>query len=222
MTAGERARRPNDRWHCPGWGPNCGRRHSEIRIENRHRLFRWLNAREQTLVLIFLKFAAVQVDAVFRIYPIAMFPEQPVHAVEGAALLIGGQRENEIAIRQIAFFFQADEIGDQDGIAFLHIFRATAVELAVFLDEFEGIRGPVRPERFDDVQVPDKQDGLAFSGSAKTRDEILFPFVRPGYSYVGLGEAPVEQTLGHRFGSSGDVANGVGGVDFNELLEYVP
>src|SRR5713226_8996575 len=182
-------------------------------------LFAGLNSGEQTLVFILLKFAAVQVDAVFRVYPVAMFPEQPVHAVEGAALLVGGQRENEVAIRQISFFFQADEIGDQDGVAFLHIFRAAAVEVAVFLDEFEGIGGPVRPERFDDVQVPDKQDGLAFSGSAKTRDEILLAPIGPGYMNVVFGKASVEQTPGHRFGSSGDVANGVGGVDLNELLE---
>ncbi len=43
--------------------------------------FAGLNAREQTLVLISLKFAAVQVDAVFRIYPVAVLPEQPVHTV---------------------------------------------------------------------------------------------------------------------------------------------
>src|SRR5216683_6223106 len=183
--------------------------------------FAGLNSREQTFVFILLKFASVQVDAVFRIYPIAVFPEQPVHAIEGAALLIGGQRENQIAVRLIAFLFQADEIGDQDGIAFLHVFRAPAVEVAVFLDEFEGIGGPVRSERFDDIQVPDEKDRFAFSGSAKTRDKVLLPFIGAGYLDIALGETSVAQTLGHRFGGGRHVANGVGGVDLDELLKDV-
>ncbi len=118
--------------------------------------FTGLNSREQPLVFVFFEFAAIEIDAIFRIHPVAMFPEQPVHTVGRAALFIGGQRENQIAVRQIAFLFQADEIGNQDGVAFLHVFRAAAVEIAVFFDEFEWIGGPIRSERFDDVQMPDE------------------------------------------------------------------
>src|SRR2546430_884718 len=150
-----------------------------------------------------------------------MLFEQPVHTVRRAALLIGGQRENQIAVRQISFPFQADEIGNQDGIAFLHVFCAAAVEVAVFLDEFERIGGPVRSERFDDIKVPDEKDGLTFSGPTKTRDEIFLPFVRPGDLDIAFGEASVAQTFGHRFGGGCHVANGVGGIDLNELLENV-
>src|SRR5437879_1725079 len=118
-----------------------------------------------------------------------MLPEQPVDAVERAALFISGQSENQIAIRDIAFFFQADEIGHQDGIAFLHVLGAAAVKVTVFLDEFEGIGSPIRTESFDDVQVANEKDGLAFSGSAKTRDEIFLAFVWSGHFDIALGEA---------------------------------
>src|SRR5260370_42417287 len=52
----------------------------------------------------------------------------------------------------------------------------------------------------------------------KTRNEIFLTFVRPGYPDIALGETSVAQTPGHRFGSRCDVANGVGGVDLDELL----
>src|SRR6266436_1267728 len=183
--------------------------------------FAGLNSHEQTFVLILLKFAGVQVDAVFRIHPAAMLREQPVHAVERAALLIGGQSENQIAVRYVSFLFQADEIRDQDGIAFLHVLGAATVEVTVFLDEFEGIGGPVRAEGFDDVEVPDEKDGFAFSGSVKTRDEIFLAFVRPGYFDIARGEASLAQTSGHRFRGGGYIAYRIGGIDLNKLFENV-
>jgi len=43
--------------------------------------FAGLNSREQPLVLVLFEFAGVEIDAVLRIDPVAMSPEQPVHAV---------------------------------------------------------------------------------------------------------------------------------------------
>src|SRR5207302_8465610 len=130
-------------------------------------------------------------------------------------------RQNRIAVTQISLQSQAHAIGNQDVVALLQVFRAAAVEVAVFLDEFEGIGAPVRSERLDDIKMPDEEYVLAFSGSAKTRHEVVFAFARPGYLDIPRLEAPVAQTLGHRFGGGGHVANGVGGVDLNELLENV-
>src|SRR5258708_4330524 len=181
--------------------------------------FAGLNSCKQPLVFFLFEFAAVQIDAVFRIDPVKVLPWQPVPPVERAPLLIGGQSENQIAVRRISFLFQADEIGDQDGIPFLHVLGATAIEVTVLLDEFEGIGGPVRAEGFDDVQVPDEEDGLAFSGSAKTRDEIFLAFVRPGYFDIARGEASIPQTNGHHFPGGGFMSDRTRGIDLNELLE---
>src|SRR5439155_6756270 len=175
----------------------------------------------QPFVFVLFEFAAVQIDAIFRVNPVAMLVEQPIHTVGRAALFVGSQRENQIAVRQIPFLFQADEIGDQDGVAFLHVFGTAAVEVAVLLNEFEGIGGPVRTERFHDVEVPDEKNGLAFSGAAKTSDEIFLAFVGTGYFNVVVGETSVAQAFGHGLGSCRDVANGIGGVDFNKLLENI-
>ena len=65
-----------------------------------------LQPRQQILALGFLKFSAVQVDAIFCIDPIAMFGQQPIHAICRAAFFIRCQRQNQIAIRNVAFLFQ--------------------------------------------------------------------------------------------------------------------
>src|SRR6266699_1558665 len=143
--------------------------------------------------MLFFEFACVQIDAIFGVNPVAMLVQQPVNAVERATFLIGGQRKNQVAVRQ----------------------------RAVFLDEFEGIGGPVLAVRFDDVKVPDEQDGLAISGSAQTNDEILLPLVGTGDMDVLLSETGFEQTASQRFGGGRHIADGVRRIDLNELLENV-
>ena len=50
--------------------------------------FACLQSREQTLVLVLLKFASVQVDGILSFNPVAMHLEQPVDAVRCAAFFI--------------------------------------------------------------------------------------------------------------------------------------
>src|SRR6266705_2163744 len=57
--------------------------------------------------MLFFEFTCVQIDAIFRVNPVAMLVQQPVNSVERATLLIGGQRKNQVAVRQIAFFFHS-------------------------------------------------------------------------------------------------------------------
>ena len=116
------------------------------------------------LPLSFFEFAAVQIDAVFRVNPVAMLLEQPIDAVEVAAFFIGGEREDQIAVRATdPSFFRRMKFVDQDGVAVLHVLGAAAVEVAVLFDEFEWIGGPVLAESFDDIQVAEEQDGFALA-----------------------------------------------------------
>jgi hypothetical protein len=55
----------------------------------------------------------------------------------------------------------------------------------------------------------------------KTRDEIFLPIIGSRNLDIALGEACVTQTFGHGFRGGRHVANGIGGVDLNELLEDV-
>src|SRR6266705_2090092 len=125
------------------------------------------------------------------------------------------------SVRQIAFFFQADEIGNENGVAVLHVLGSAAVKVAVFFDEFEWIGGPILAVRFDDVQVPDEQDGLVISSSVKANDEILLSLVGTGDMEVLLSETCFEQTASQRFGGGRHIADGVRRIDLNELLENI-
>src|SRR5260370_27758213 len=105
--------------------------------------------------MFFFEFACVQIDAIFGVNPVAMFVQQPVNAVERATFLIGGQRKNQVAVRQIGFFFQADEIGNEKGVAVLPVLGSPAVKIAVFLHEFGVIGGPILAGRFHVLNVPE-------------------------------------------------------------------
>src|ERR1700675_5201641 len=106
-------------------------------------------------VLLF-EFSAVEVDAIFGVHPVAMFLEEPFHAIEVAAFLVGGEGENQTAIMEVAFFFEANKSGEQQSVASFHIVGATAVEESVFFDELEGVSGPVFATSFHDIQVANK------------------------------------------------------------------
>src|SRR5712691_7346421 len=183
--------------------------------------FGGLNPREEALAFVSFEFTAIQIDAVFRVDPVAMLLKQPIHAVGCAPFFVGGKRDDQMLVRKKTFLFEPDEIGDEDGIAFFHVIGSAAVEITILLDELERIGGPVLTMRLDHIEVADEQDGLAISHTAETRDEILFPLVRAGHPDVAFRKPRVTQAAGHRFRRSGHVADGVRSIDFNELLENV-
>src|SRR6266404_4043579 len=172
--------------------------------------FAGLQSRQQVLILVFFKLAAIQVDAIFRINPIAVRGQQPVHAVRAAAFFIGGQRQNQIAVRNITFLFQADKTGDQQGVAGLHVFRAAAVEIAVLLKKNKRIDGPVLAACFHYIQVSDEQDRLARAAAVIANDQILFVFAWARDLYVFFFESSFTQSLCHGLGGAGHIAHGIG------------
>ena len=183
--------------------------------------FAGLNGRKNRFPILFFEFAPVQVDAILRIDPVAVRLQQPVDAVGRAALFVGGQRQNQVAVRHEALFLQANKVGDQDGVTFFHVFGASAVEIAVFFEKCEGIGSPVLAKRLDNIEMADKQDRFALPGASKAHHEILFAVARPGNVKIIFGKPCVAKSLGHGFGGGGYVAHGVGGVDLDELLKNV-
>jgi len=141
------------------------------------------------------EFAAVEIDAESRVDPIAMRFEQPIDAVVIAALFVGGQRKDQIAVGDKAFAFQAQKTFHQDGVAFLHVLRASAIEKSVFFDELEGVHGPVFAAGFDHIQVADEEDGFFLAGAVIADDEILFAIVRACDDDFFFLEAGGEQPL---------------------------
>ena len=150
-----------------------------------------------------------------------MVLQQPVDAVRLTAFLVGGKRQDEVAIGLVALLLQANKGGDQDGVAFLHVLGATAVEVAILFDKLKGIGGPVRTQRLDHVEVTDKENRLGPARAMKARHQVALTIVRPEDEHIFLGEPGVEQALRHRLCGNRCTAHGIGGVDFNELLEDV-
>ena len=165
--------------------------------------------------------AGVGVEHIRGVDQIAMVLQQPVHAVRFAAFLVGGEGEDQVAVGAVVFTVEADEVGDQDGVVHLHVLGAAAIEVAVFLDELEGVGGPVGAAGFDDVQVADESEW-----ACARRCRAAWP---PGCLCGCWGPAParrrgeagIEQALGHGVGGLGGAAHRIGGVDFDQLLEDV-
>ncbi len=170
--------------------------------------------------------AGVGVDgdhAVDGLDQVGAMGEEPVDAVGFAALFVGGEGENEVAGGDEALALETDEVGDQDGIVVLHVLGAAAVEVAVALDQLEGICVPLGLGRFDDVEMADdeeRREGTAGS-AAIMDDKVHLARVGTGEDKVGGRKAGVEEALAHGLSGGGDAANGIGGVNLDELLEDV-
>jgi len=95
-----------------------------------------------------------------RIDQVTMIFQQPLRTVELAAFFVGGEGEDEIALGLVAFAMEPQKCPDKSGIRFLHVLRATAVEVAVLLDELKRICMPVARQSFYYVEMAKKEDGL--------------------------------------------------------------
>src|SRR5579864_9235003 len=102
-----------------------------------------------------------------------MILDQPIRAVEIAALFVGGKGENDVAIRDIAFLLETKQSRNQDGIAIFHVLSATAVKIAVFLDELERIGSPILAACLDHVEMSNEQDRFVRTRSVQAHDQVL-------------------------------------------------
>ena len=188
-------------------------------------LFRGFDVGDDGASVIEFNAAGIGIDDERRIDQVAMIVDQPRCAVEFAAFFIGGERQDQIALRLVALAVKAQEGEDQRGVGVLHVLRAAAVEVAVLLDKLKGIGVPVGGERLDHVDVAEEEDGL-FRRWARRRGcgrqgSACSDRDRAGARRRGAKPASRKRFC-MAFGRCGHAAFGrVGGVDFDELLEDV-
>src|ERR1035437_6622395 len=75
--------------------------------------------------------ACMGVDAELRVDEVAVLFDEPIGAVGGAAFLIGGEGEDEIARGLEVFALHTQEGGDEGGVVALHVGSSASVEVAV-------------------------------------------------------------------------------------------
>jgi len=72
--------------------------------------------------------------------------------------------------------------------------------------------------RFDDIEMADEETGLRFPVAARCEGPGSSCDLRPRNDDILLSESSDAQTGGHGFGGRRDIADGVRGVDFDQLL----
>src|SRR5437763_792023 len=94
-------------------------------------------------------------------------------AFMSAARCIFGKLEDNVAVRDVICFFEANERGDHDRVAIFHVLSTAAIKVAVFFDELEGIGGPVLAACFDYVEMSDQQYWFVLARSVIPHKQIL-------------------------------------------------
>src|SRR5690348_9426367 len=151
-----------------------------------------------------------------------MLRDEPLNAA-AQRLLVPRENHDEISRRLEAGALEADEVGDEDGVAHLVVRGPAAVEVAVLLEKGERIDRPIRPARRDDVHVREDDDRLpAGPGSPVARHEVAV--LRVGadeHLDVRSRESGGQEPSGHGAGRARRVAERIGRIDLDELAEDV-
>ncbi len=92
-----------------------------------------------------------------------MVRQQPAHAVMRRIrqLLVGGEREDDVAVGLEALLHVGEHVGDEDRRHGLVVDHAAAAEIAVDLVQLERIGVPVRALGFHDVEMREEEQRLA-------------------------------------------------------------
>jgi hypothetical protein len=165
--------------------------------------------------------AASLVDHQRRVHLVAVILEQPVDAVRGAALLVRGQRDDDVTVGDVALLLRPEDVRDEDRRHRLVVGRAAPVVVAVPLREDERVEigRPVGLERLDDVEMREEQQRPARArAAADPRNDVVLLGARTADEDVGLGNAGIAEALRHRDRRRRHVARRHPRVDLDQLL----
>src|SRR4029078_8042322 len=104
---------------------------------------------------------------------IAVIVKYPVDPVVGTtAFLVGGESDDDVAIRLEAFTLVTNEVCNPDRCLRFVVASAATIEITVLFEELKWIGRPVLAFGFDYVGVGKKQNRLGSAGPVVTNDEI--------------------------------------------------
>ena len=162
---------------------------------------------------------AAFIERKFRVNQFAVILDEPLDAVvRPATLFIGGERDNDVAIRLEAFLLVEDQIREPNRGLRLVVAGPAAVEISVLLDELEGVHAPVGAQGLDDVGVREQQDRLKLAGTVVADHEVRLLGARPANKNIGIRKARRAQSSCCCLRDGGRRPSGEPGLNFDEFL----
>ena len=149
------------------------------------------------LTIVQLDFSAIMIEYELRVDQIAMVLQQPVHSIRLAAFLISSQGQNDVAIRNEALLFHANQRRDHDGVATFHVLGAAAIKVAVLLDKLEWVRSPVLAPGFDHVEMSNQQHRLVLARTVQARNYVFLAIIRAKNMDIAVGKSRISEPLRH-------------------------
>src|SRR2546430_10642869 len=121
--------------------------------------------------------AAALVDRKFRVDQVAVLLDQDARADVRRIdqLLVGREREDDVAVRLEALLDVFDKVGDEDRHHRLVVDGAAAAEEALHFLPLERVAIPVLALGLDHVEVAEQEDRLHHSGAATARLPVYLP-----------------------------------------------
>ena len=150
--------------------------------------------------------------------------QDPRHPVVGSALLVGGERHDDVALGDEILGLHPQQDRQVHGTLVLVVGDATTEKHSVALDEFERRQGPVLGVGLDHVVVREQEDRLERRVPAPVANDqvALLGLARLDHHDVLGGKAGGAHVARHRLGGGGHVAGALGGVELHQLLEQGP
>ena len=151
--------------------------------------------------------------------------DQPLAAVLAAGLLVGDEREHQVARRHDARAFEVPGDRDHHPDHVLHVDRAAAPDVAVLDRAGERMHAPVGRLGGHHVEVAVQHQGAALAVGALQSGEHVGPARRAGLDVFGR-VADLLELLGHPAGAFGLTFGGlglagVGGVEADERADEI-
>ena len=177
------------------------------------------------LPVLVLEIAAVGIEAILGVDQTPMGLEQPGHPIAVAVLLlVGGERQDQVAAGHPALPLPADEVGHQDGDALLDVLGSAAVEIAVLLGELERIESgrPILRPRLHHVEMGDQQNRLPLAAPVDSGNHVLLLGVRAENLDVGRGESGRPEPARHGERRRRRPDPGFRRLDLDQFLEDAP
>ncbi len=163
--------------------------------------------------------ATALVDRELGVDQVAVVLQEPMHAVVRRIrqLLIGRERQDDVAVRLEAFVDVADHVGHEDRRHRLVVDGAAAAEIAVDLLQLERVEIPVLALGLDHVEMRKQQQRAARAGAVQPRHQVAFARPRREHRDIGGRETAGAQPRRHRLRRLHGIAGGIRRVDLDEL-----